>query len=55
METNSKTTTTKKTIGDMASAELEQHIAELEEKHRVRIRTLRALMRARKAEEEAEE
>lgn len=40
-------------IATMTSDELEQYIKDLEEKHRARIRTLKALMRACKAEEEA--
>jgi hypothetical protein len=47
--------TAEKTIGTMTASELERYIQDLEEKHRARIRTLKALMRARKAEEEAKE
>ena len=46
---------TTKTIGEMTSAELEQHIKDLEGKHKARIRTLKALQRARWAEEKAAE
>lgn len=40
-------------IALMNSAELEEHIKNVETKHRERMKYLRALMRARKAEEEA--
>lgn len=40
-------------IATMTASELEQHIKELEENHRKRMTALRALMRARKAEEES--
>jgi len=39
----------------MTAAELEQHIADLNKKHRAQIRTLGCLMRARAAEEVAAE
>ncbi len=42
-------------IATMTAAELDQHIEALEERHKARVRTLRALARARKAEEEAKE
>jgi hypothetical protein len=47
--------TTKTNIATMSASELEVHIAELEDKFRARIKTLRALARARQAEEEAAE
>ena len=40
-------------IAEMTADELERHIAELDTKHRARLKTLRALARARRAEEEA--
>ena len=47
-------TETKKNIGIMTANELADHIAEIEQKHRARMKTLRALQRARAAEEAAE-
>lgn len=41
-----------KNIATMTIAELEQHIAALEQRHRVHMRNLRALARCRKTEEE---
>ena len=43
----------KTNIADMTAAELEQHIADLDDQHKRLMTTLRALMRARKAEEES--
>ena len=40
-------------IATMTAAELAQHIAALEQKHRAHMRALRALARVRKEEEEA--
>ena len=40
-------------IATMTSAELEQHIGAMEQGHRAHMRALRALARARKAEEAA--
>ncbi len=54
METETKTTNpeekTMLNIGTMTIAELEQYASALTEKHKARIRTLRALVRAREAE-----
>lgn len=41
-------------IATMTADELAEHIAELEQRHRARMKALRALQRARLAEEEAE-
>jgi hypothetical protein len=46
--------TEKQNIATMTSAELEAHIKKLDENHRSRMTSLRALMRARKAEEVSE-
>jgi len=40
-------------IATMTAAELEKHIKNVDEKHKRRLTTLRALARARKAEEDA--
>jgi hypothetical protein len=47
METNSTT------IATMTSSELEEYAKEVEAKYKVRMRTLKALIRAKRAEEEA--
>ena len=49
------TTTTTKTIATMTSEELAEHIATVDFTHKVRMRTLRALLRALQAEEGAKE
>ena len=41
------------TIATMTAAELAQHIAALEQRHRAHMRALRALARVRKEEEDA--
>lgn len=48
METDMKTD-----IATMTASELVQHIKQLDERHKRRLTTFRALARARKAEEEA--
>jgi len=50
---DTKPETTLDNIATMTSAELEQHIAAQEGKHRAHMRALRALARARKAVEDA--
>ena len=40
-------------IATMTAAELQQHIAAIEQNHRAHMRVLRALARARKTEEES--
>ena len=47
--------TTKANIATMTAKELQEHIQALQERLKSRVRTLRALARARKAEEEAKE
>lgn len=44
-----------KNIATMTSAELASHIEDLDAKHRIRINALRALQRARAAEEAMED
>ena len=61
MTTNgTKTTEAAKTTGGgniatMTAAELTAHIKELDDRHKARLRTLRALQRARQAEESAKQ
>jgi hypothetical protein len=50
-----ETTETKRTIAMMTSAELERYIANVEAQYKARMKYLRALVRALKAEEEAKE
>ena len=54
MDSGPPTTTKPETnIATMTAAELQQHIAAIEQNHRAHMRALRALARARKTEEES--
>ncbi len=50
-ESDPETTTN---IAEMSADELDSHVADLDKAHKARLKTLRALSRARRAEKEAE-